>query len=218
MTWARALAGTPELRTPLEARHDLTVRPRHAAGPDAGSRTRPGARSGTAVTDAWPGTRAGAAAGPRHAADPRLSRLPRVLLSLLLVSGCAAGAPDEPVPLAYSERGSGPVVVLLHGHPQTAGSWRAVVPALARTHRVIVVDQRGQGASPAPDDGYDAQTRARDVAALLRRLGVARAAVVGADLGGQAAYALARNEPALVDRLAVLEAVVPGTRAAAGPL
>ena len=141
----------------------------------------------------------------------------RLLLILVLVTGCVAGSPDD-VRLAYSERGSGSVVVLLHGHPQTAASWRAVVPSLARQHRVLVVDVRGQGASPAPADGYDARTRAQDVAALLRRLGVARAAVVGADLGGQTAYALARDEPALVSRLAVLEAVVPGTRAAAGPL
>jgi pimeloyl-ACP methyl ester carboxylesterase len=141
----------------------------------------------------------------------------RLLLALLLVVGCAAGPPGD-VRLAYSERGSGPVVVLLHGHPQTSASWRGVVPALARKHRVIVVDQRGQGSSPAPDDGYDVRTRARDVVALLRRLDVRRAAVVGTDLGGHTAYALARDEPDLVRRLVVLEAVIPGTRAARGPL
>lgn len=42
--------------------------------------------------------------------------------------------------------------------------------------------------------------------------------MVGTDLGGHTAFALARDHPALVDRLAVLEAIVPGTRAAAGPL
>ena len=142
----------------------------------------------------------------------------RLLLALVLVSGCATEGPAAIAPLAYSERGSGPVVVLLHGHPQTAASWRDVVPVLAQRHRVIVIDQRGQGESPAPDDGYDLRSRARDVAALLRRLGVRQAAVVGTDLGGHTAYALARDEPGLVDRLAVLEAVIPGTRAAAGPL
>ena len=134
----------------------------------------------------------------------------------LLLAGCAGDR--GPVPLAHSVHGAGPVVVLLHGHPQTAASWRAVVPRLAERHRVVVVDQRGQGASPARDGGYDVRQRARDVAALLRRLGVERAAVVGSDLGGHTAYALARDEPELVARLVVLEAVVPGTSAAAGPL
>lgn len=144
----------------------------------------------------------------------------RLLVALLLVAGCAPGGagPARPVPLAHTVTGSGPVVVLLNGHPQTAASWRSVVPVLARRHRVVVVDQRGQGDSPAPPDGYDAATRAADVAALLRRLGVTRAAVVGADLGGHTAVALARDAPELVGRVALLEAVVPGTRAAKGPL
>lgn len=140
-----------------------------------------------------------------------------MLLALVLLCGCATTTP-APVALAYTDSGSGPTVVLLHGHPQTQSSWRAVVPRLTRSFRVLVIDQRGQGASPAPVDGYDIATRAADVAALLRRLDVREAAVVGNDLGGHVGYALARDEPELVSRLAVLEAVVPGTRAAAGPL
>ena len=140
----------------------------------------------------------------------------RLLLVLVLtLAGCA---PAAPVQLSYADRGSGPVVVLLHGHPQTSASWRAVVPGLAKRHRVLVVDVRGQGDSPAPEDGYDAATRAADVAFLLRRLDVRSVSVVGADLGAHVAYALARDEPGLVSRLVVLEAVLPGTRAAAGPL
>jgi pimeloyl-ACP methyl ester carboxylesterase len=143
--------------------------------------------------------------------------LRRLLAAVLLLAGCTSGSPS-PVELAHTVTGQGPVVVLLHGHPQTAASWRAVVPALARRHRVVVIDQRGQGASPAPAAGYEIADRAADVAALLRRLGVTQAAVVGADLGGHTAFALARDAPELVTRLAVLEAVVPGTRAAQGPL
>ena len=142
--------------------------------------------------------------------------MPRLLLVLaLLAAGCAAPAPVE---LAYSESGTGSVVVLLHGHPQTSASWRAVAPRLAQRHRVLVVDVRGQGDSPAPEGDYDARTRAADVAALLRRLDVSAAAVVGSDLGAHVAHALARDARDLVARVAVLEAVLPGTRAAAGPL
>ena len=140
-----------------------------------------------------------------------------VVLILLLVAACGS-APAHTVPLSYSVSGSGPVVVLLHGHPQTAASWREVVPALARSYRVLVVDQRGQGASPAPDAGYDARTRAGDLATLMRGLGIRSATVVGTDLGGHTAYALAVDHPPLVARLVVLEAVLPGTRAASGPL
>ena len=140
------------------------------------------------------------------------------LLAALLLAGCSSGAGPARVDLAFTVTGRGPVVVLLNGHPQVAASWDAITPGLARQHRVVVVDQRGQGDSPAPADGYEMATRAADVAALLRRLGVRRAAVVGADLGGQTAFALARDNPDLITRLAVLEAVVPGTRAAQAPL
>ena len=144
--------------------------------------------------------------------------LVRLLASLLLLAGCSSGGGPARVDLAFTVTGRGPVVVLLNGHPQVAASWEAIAPGLARQHRVVVVDQRGQGDSPAPADGYEMATRAADVAALLRRLGVRRAAVIGADLGGQTAFALARDNPDLITRLAVLEAVVPGTRAAQGPL
>ena len=126
--------------------------------------------------------------------------------AVLLSAGCAG--PADLTRLRVTEQGSGPAVVLLHGHPQTSASWREVVPALAQDHRVLVVDVLGPTAAG----------RADAVAEELRRRGVPSAAVVGTDLGGHTAFALARDHPALVSRLAVLEAVVPGTRAAAGPL
>ena len=126
--------------------------------------------------------------------------------ALLLAAGCAA-SPDL-TRMRVTEVGGGPPVVLLHGHPQTSDSWRAVVPALAADHRVLVIDVLGP----------TAEGRADMVAAELRQRGIRETAVVGTDLGGHTAFALARDHPALVDRLAVLEAIVPGTRAAAGPL
>lgn len=69
-----------------------------------------------------------------------MRRLPLLMLPLwLLLSSCVPGSPST-VPLAFTESGVGPVVVLLHGHPQTAASWRAVVPRLAQRYRVLVVD------------------------------------------------------------------------------
>lgn len=126
--------------------------------------------------------------------------------AVLLAAGCA-GSPDL-TRLRVTEVGSGPPVVLLHGHPQTSDSWRAVVPALSVDHRVLVIDVLGPTAAG----------RADMVAVELRKRGLRETAVIGTDLGGHTAFALARDHPGLVDRLAVLEAIVPGTRAAVGPL
>lgn len=101
--------------------------------------------------------------------------LVRLLAAPLLLAGCSSGGGPARVDLAFTVTGRGPVVVLLNGHPRVAASWEAIAPGLARQHRVVVVDQRGQGDSPAPADGYEMATRAADVAALRRRLGMRRA-------------------------------------------
>ena len=114
------------------------------------------------------------------------------------------------VRLHYVVAGRGPPVVLLHGFPQTWYSWRKVIPALAREHTVIVPDLRGTGRSSLPPGGYDKQTMAADVHALVRRLGHRRVAVVGHDLGAWTAYAYARTYRDEVTHLGFLEASLPG--------
>ena len=115
------------------------------------------------------------------------------------------------VRLRYADLGEGPAVVLLHGWPQTAHEWRHVAGALAgRGHRVVVPDLRGLGDSSRPATGYDKQTIAEDVWALLDQLGVATAAVVGHDLGGAVAYRVACTRPEAVTRLVVIEMMMPG--------
>jgi len=112
--------------------------------------------------------------------------------------------------LHYVIGGSGPAVILLTGFPETWYSWRKVMPALARSHTVIAVDSPGVGESSVPAAGYDARAAAADLAALVRQLGVEDASVVGHDLGGWVAYAFARFHPGLAERLAILEAGIPG--------
>jgi pimeloyl-ACP methyl ester carboxylesterase len=115
------------------------------------------------------------------------------------------------VRLHYVIGGRGPAVVLLHGFPQTWYCWRKVMPVLAREHTVVAVDLRGAGGSSVPAGGYDADTEADDVHALLERLGLARgAAVVGHDLGAWTAYAYAREHRDEVRALGFLEAGLPG--------
>ncbi len=112
--------------------------------------------------------------------------------------------------LHYVRGGHGPGVVLLPGFPETWYAWRKVMGPLARRHTVVAVDPPGVGASSPARGSASARTTAARIAALVKRLGLRRVAVVGHDLGGWTAYALARFHSPLVTRLAILGAGVPG--------
>src|SRR3712207_2519168 len=96
--------------------------------------------------------------------------------------------------------GDGPPLLLVHGWPETWYAWRLLMPALARDFEVIAVDQRGIGLTDKPRDGYDAGTLARDLVALMVKLGHERFAVVGHDTGYIIGYALAADHPDRVER------------------
>ena len=121
------------------------------------------------------------------------------------------------VRLHYVTVGDGPrTVVLVHGYPQTWWSWRHVVgPLAAAGFRVIAPDYRGAGHSSKPPKGYDKRTMAADIAVLLTDvLGVDRpVTMVGNDIGMMVAYAFGSEFPHLVERLVLMEAVLPGTAA-----
>jgi pimeloyl-ACP methyl ester carboxylesterase len=106
--------------------------------------------------------------------------------------------------------GEGPTVVLIHGFPQDWYEWRHVMPRLARRFSVVAVDLRGVGGSAAPATGYDAACMATDVAELIDGLGVGPVHVVGHDIGGWVAYALARLRPELVRTMVIMETLLPG--------
>jgi pimeloyl-ACP methyl ester carboxylesterase len=107
------------------------------------------------------------------------------------------------------EAGSGPLVLLLHGFPEFWYGWRSQIPALAERLRVVAPDLRGYNLSGKPRSGYDVQTLASDVPALIRALGAERAHVVGHDWGGVVAWGAAMLHPDCVDRLAILNAPHP---------
>lgn len=89
------------------------------------------------------------------------------------------------ITLGYDDVGSGPAVVLLHGFPLSRRMWEPqVAPLVAAGFRVIIPDLRGFGESEAPAGGYDMNTFADDVVALLNYLGVGRAVVGGMSMGG----------------------------------
>jgi haloacetate dehalogenase len=111
--------------------------------------------------------------------------------------------------------GSGPPVLLLHGHPRTHATWHRVAPLLAGELTVVCPDLRGYGQSSKPPttpghEPYSKRAMARDCLALMRRLGHERFAVVGHDRGGYVAFRLALDHPAAVRRLVVLDDVPIG--------
>jgi haloacetate dehalogenase len=106
--------------------------------------------------------------------------------------------------------GSGPPVLLLHGFPQTHLMWRSVAPLLARDFTVVCADLRGYGQSSCPPSDVDhapyaKRTMARDMVAVMERLGFPRFGVAGHDRGGRVAYRMALDHPDRVARLAVLD-------------
>ena len=108
--------------------------------------------------------------------------------------------------------GSGPPVLLLHGHPRTHATWHRVAPLLAGTHTVVCPDLRGYGRSSKPPTTpdhapYSKRAMASDCVALMRRLGHDRFAVVGHDRGAYVAFRAAMDHPEAVDRLVVMDAV-----------
>ncbi len=111
--------------------------------------------------------------------------------------------------------GSGPPLLLLHGHPQTHVMWHEIAPRLARDFTVIAPDLRGYGGSAKPattadHEPYSKRAMARDQIALMRHFGFERFAVAGHDRGGRVAYRLALDHPDAVEKLAVLDIVPTG--------
>jgi haloacetate dehalogenase len=111
--------------------------------------------------------------------------------------------------------GSGPPLLLLHGHPQTHVMWHRVAPLLAERFTVVVTDLRGYGESSKPPttpdhEPYSKRAMARDQVAVMQQLGFERFFVAGHDRGGRVAYRLALDHPECIAKLAVLDIVPTG--------
>ena len=106
--------------------------------------------------------------------------------------------------------GSGPPLLLLHGHPQTLAIWHRVAPRLAERFTVVAADLRGYGDSskpPGADDhaNYSKRVMARDQVALMKALGFARFDLLAHDRGARVAHRLAVDHPQAVSRLILLD-------------
>ncbi|MFM9607894.1 epoxide hydrolase [Streptomyces sp. V2] len=125
------------------------------------------------------------------------------------------------ITLHIAEAGAeGPLVVLLHGFPESWHSWRhQFAPLVAAGFRVVAPDQRGYGASDRPDDvaAYSVLHLVGDVVGLIHALGEETAFVVGHDWGAPVAWHTALLRPDVVRGVAGLS-VAPTPRGANPPL
>jgi len=106
--------------------------------------------------------------------------------------------------------GSGPPLLLLHGHPQTHAIWHRVAPRLAEHFTVVACDLRGYGESSkpqgAPDHAnYSKRAMAADMVAVMQSLGFATFRVLAHDRGARVAHRLALDHPQAVERMALLD-------------
>src|SRR5215475_5713500 len=100
---------------------------------------------------------------------------------------------------AYLEEGEGPLVLLLHGFPDTAHTWDDVRPRIAaKGYRAVSPWMRGYAPTAIPPRDADTETIGRDALALIAALGESQAVIIGHDWGASAAYTAASLEPARV--------------------
>jgi len=112
--------------------------------------------------------------------------------------------------LHYLTAGNAPAtVILLHGFAETSRMWRSIIPLLAQKFTVIAPDLPGIGDSSIPDK-VDMLDAARKIHELARSLNIEKARVVGHDIGLMVAYAYAAQFPNETEKLAVMDAFLPG--------
>jgi pimeloyl-ACP methyl ester carboxylesterase len=104
----------------------------------------------------------------------------------------------------YVDVGSGPNLILIHGLSGNWMNWLENIPQLAREHRVIAIDLPGFGRSPLPQSEITIGLYADVLIALMHKLSLDTATLIGNSMGGQISAKLAIEHPELVDRLVLV--------------
>jgi haloacetate dehalogenase len=112
--------------------------------------------------------------------------------------------------IRYVKGGSGPALLLLHGHPQTLAIWHKVAQELAQHFTVIATDLRGYGDSDKPvglpdHSNYSKRVMANDQVGVMRHFGFERFAVLSHDRGARVAYRMALDHPEKLTKLIALD-------------
>ncbi len=108
------------------------------------------------------------------------------------------------IELYYELHGQGPAVLMIQGLGFSSKFWARQIPALAPHFQVVVFDNRGAGQSDKPKEPYTIGLMAQDAVGLLDHLGIAKAHVIGASMGGYIAQVLAVNHPERVEKLVLM--------------
>ena len=118
---------------------------------------------------------------------------------------------DAAIEIHYEDHGSGQPVVLIHGYPLNGNSWeRQERELLANGYRAISYDRRGFGGSSQPTVGYDYDTFAADLNALVEHLGLDDMLLVGFSMGtGEVTRYLGRYGSGRVSKAALLGVIPP---------
>jgi non-heme chloroperoxidase len=118
---------------------------------------------------------------------------------------------DAAIEIHYEDHGSGQPVVLIHGYPLNGNSWeRQERELLANGYRAISYDRRGFGGSSQPTVGYDYDTFAADLNALVEHLGLDDVVLVGFSMGtGEVTRYLGRYGSGRVRKAALLGVIPP---------
>jgi len=115
------------------------------------------------------------------------------------------------VKIHYLKAGTGKkTLVLIHGFGDTSHMWIPLFDEFGSDYTIIAPDMRGLGESSRPVAGYDKKTIAADIHELMKSLGVEKINLVGHDIGLMVAYAYAAQYPNDIEKLALLEAPIPG--------
>ena len=116
----------------------------------------------------------------------------------------------DDVTLYFEDEGSGPPVLLIHGHTLDRRLWDPLVPSLlAAGLRVLRMDLRGHGLSSRPDFGYHSSHHAADVAAVLDAAAVGRVVGVGHSIGGAVVLEVAVTMPQRLAAMVLVSPVMP---------
>jgi haloacetate dehalogenase len=111
------------------------------------------------------------------------------------------------VRIHYRRAGDGPLLLLLHGWPQTGHCWHRLIEPLSADFTVVAPDLRGYGRSDKPRTGHDKRTKAEDLHQLVAALGFESAAVIGHDRGARVAHRWALDHPGDITRLMLLDII-----------
>jgi haloacetate dehalogenase len=109
------------------------------------------------------------------------------------------------ITMNYRSAGEGPLMVLLHGWPQTSLCWRHVMPALAEHFHVVAPDLRGYGRTDKPVGDYSKRRMAQDIRELVDALGYDELRLVGHDRGARVAHRFALDHGDVLSHLTLLD-------------